>query len=147
MVKVKESLASHASFSHNLQTMASYMNQIRPGVPDANRVRSDAKQAFDKSLKDEEVIEKKVKDWTAKNRKWLRQRKKDKSKENGEPVKMTENNSGKANGLMNFARDLKPDKNLKNDGDLTAMRQWKQSMIRYTNYIRRDCEMTPGVVF
>ena len=48
---------------------------------------------------------------------------------------------------MNFARDLKPDKNLKNDGDLTAMRQWKQSMIRYTNYIRRDCEMTPELYF
>ena len=48
---------------------------------------------------------------------------------------------------MNFARDIKPDKNLKNYGDLTAMRQWKQSMIRYTNYIRRDCEMTPELYF
>ena len=27
------------------------------------------------------------------------------------------------------------------------MRQWKQSMIRYTNYIRRDCEMTPELYF
>merc|ERR1712030_114175 len=62
------------------------------------------------------------KDWTATNRKWLRQRRKDKNKEKGEPVKTTENNSGKANWLMNFARDLKPDKNLKNDGDLIAVR-------------------------
>ena len=48
---------------------------------------------------------------------------------------------------MNFARDLKPDKNLKNYGDLTAIRQWKQSMIRYTNYIRRNCEMTNELYF
>ena len=93
--------------------MANYMMEIRQGVPEANKLRSDAKQAFEKSIKDEETIEKKVKDWTAKNRKWLRQRKKDKSKEKGEPVKTTENNIGKANWLMNFARDLKPDKNLK----------------------------------
>ena len=105
------------------------MMKIRQGVPEANKLRSDANQAFEKSIKDEETIEKKVKDWTAKNRKWLRQRKKDKSKEKGEPVKTTENNSGKANWLMNFARDLKPDKNLKNDGDLTAMKQWKQSIV------------------
>ena len=32
MVKVKESLASHASFSHNLQTMASYTNQMQIGL-------------------------------------------------------------------------------------------------------------------
>ena len=143
IVKVKESLKSHVDNSHNLQTMASYMKQIRPGVPEANRVRNDAKEAFEKSLKDELMIEKKVKDWTAKNKKWLRQRRKEKNKEKGEPAKTTEKNSGNPNWLMNFARDLKPDKNLKNDGDLTAMRQWKQSMIRYTNYIRRDCEMTP----
>ena len=46
--------------------MANYMMEIRQGVPEANKLRSDAKQAFEKSLKDEETIEKKVKDWTAK---------------------------------------------------------------------------------
>ena len=28
-----------------------------------------------------------------------------------------------------------------------AIRQWKQCMIRYTNYIRRDCPMTPELYF
>ena len=45
------------------------MKEIRPGVPEANRVRNDAKEAFEKSLKDELMIEKNVKDWTAKNKK------------------------------------------------------------------------------
>ena len=129
MVKVKSCLDSHSEFSHNLELMANYMMDIRPGVPEANQLRSDAKQALDKSIKDEETIEKKVKDWKAKNRKWLRQRKKDKNKEKVDQVKTTENNSVNARWMENFARELKPDKNLKNDGNLRAMKQWKQSMI------------------
>ena len=102
MVKVKESLKSHVDNSHNLKTMANYMTNIRPGVPETNRVRNDAKEAFEKSLKDELMIEKKVKDWTAKNKKWLRHRRKEKNKEKGEPAKTTEKNNGNPQWLMNF---------------------------------------------
>ena len=109
MVKVKSCLDSHSDFSHNLELMVNYMMDIRPGVPEANKLRSDAKQALDKSIKDEETIETKVKDWKAKNRKWLRQRKKDKNKEKVDQVKTSENNSGNALWMENFARDLKPD--------------------------------------
>ena len=147
MVKVKSCLDSHSEFSHNLELMANYMMDIRPGVPEANKLRSDAKQALDKSIKDEETIEKKVKDWKAKNRKWLRQRKKDKNKEKVDQVKTTENNSVNARWMENFARDLKPDKNLKKDGDLRAMKQWKQSMITYTGYIRKSFDLTPELYF
>ena len=86
---------------------------------------------------DEQAIEKKVKDWTAKNRNWLRNKRKEKKKETEESAKTTDS-GGKARWLESFARELKPDGNLKNDGDLTAMRAWKQSMIRYTNYIRKN---------
>ena len=137
MTKVKSSLASHGELSNNLQLMCSYMMDTRPNVPEANKLIKDAKTAFDKSINDEQAIEKKVKDWTAKNRNWLRNKRKEKKKETVESAKTTDS-GGKARWLETFARELKPERNLKNDGDLTAMRAWKQSMIRYTNYIRKN---------
>ena len=137
MTKVKSSLASHGELSNNLQLMCSYMMDTRPNVPEANKLIKDAKTAFDKSINDEQAIEKKVKDWTAKNRNWLKNKRKEKKKETVESAKTTDS-GGKARWLETFARELKPERNLKNDGDLTAMRAWKQSMIRYTNYIRKN---------
>ena len=36
------------------------MMEIRQGIPEANKLRSDVKQAFEKSIKDEEAIKKKL---------------------------------------------------------------------------------------
>ena len=129
MDKVKASLASHADFSNNVQLMCSYMMETRPTVPEANKLINDAKTAWDKSVNDEQTIEKKVKDWTTKNRNWLRNKRKEKKKDRVQQAKTTES-GGNARWLETFARELKPEGNLKNDGDLTAMRAFKQSMIR-----------------
>ena len=147
MDKVKASLASHADFSNNVQLMCSYMMETRPTVPEANKLINDAKTAWDKSVNDEQTIEKKVKDWTTKNRNWLRNKRKEKKKDTVQPEKTTDS-WGKARWFETFTRELKPDRNLKNDGDLTEMRAWKQSIIRYTNYIRTtDFEMGPELYF
>ena len=135
MTKVKFTLAFHTEFSNNIQLMCGYMMQTRDNIPQVGKIISDAKIAFDKSEKDEQIIEKKVNDWTAKNKKWLRGKGKKKKKESG--AKTTEKESN-TRWLETFAKELKPEGNLKNDGDLTAMRAFKQSMIRYTNYIRKN---------
>ena len=108
--------------------------QTRDNIPEASKIIRDAKIALDKFEKDEQVIEKKVSDWTAKNLKWLRGKRKEKKKESG--TKTTEKESN-TRWLETFAKELKPEGNLKNDGDLTAMPAFKQAMIRYTNYIRK----------
>ena len=145
MTKVKSTLASHTEFSNNIQLMCGYMMQTRDNIPQAGKIISDAKIAFDKSEKDEQIIEKKVNDWMAKNKKWLRGKRKEKKKESG--AKTTEKESN-TRWLETFAKELKPEGNLKNDGDLTAMRAFKQSMIRYTNYIKKNnFEMGPELYF
>ena len=83
MTKVKSALASHGEFSNNLQLMCNYMMETRNNVPQASKLISDAKIAFDKSINDEQMIEKKVKDWTTKNKNWLRNKRKEKKKETG----------------------------------------------------------------
>ena len=70
-------------------------------------------------------MKRKSKTGQPKKRNWLRNKRKEKTTDSG----------GKARWLETFARELKPDRNLKNDGDLAEIRVWKQSMIRYTNYI------------
>ena len=135
MTKVKSNLTSHEELTNNIQLMCGYMMQTRDSIPQAGKIISDAKIALDKSEKDEQVIEKKVSDWQAKNKKWLRGKGKKKKKEAG--TKTTEKESN-TRWLETFAKELKPEGNLENDGDLTAMRAFKQSMIRYTNYIRKN---------
>ena len=56
------------------------------------------KTAFDKSINDEQTIEKKVKDWTAKKRNWLKNKRKEKKKETVESAKTTDS-GGKLGGL------------------------------------------------
>ena len=118
MTKVKSTLASHTEFSNNIQLMCGYMMQTRDNIPQAGKIISDAKIAFDKSEKDEQIIEKKVSDWQAKNKKWLRGKGKKKKKESG--AKTTEKESN-TRWLETFAKELKPEGNLKNYGDLTSM--------------------------
>ena len=119
-------MEAHTEFSHNLGLMSSYIMDIRPEVPvESDQLKRDAKEALDKTTKDEKVVRDKVATWKRNNRKWLlRPKKKEKSKERGESSK-TDNNSGKARWLENLARDLKPSSNLKDDGDLRAMKLWK----------------------
>ena len=49
--------------------------------------------------------------------------------------------------MENLARDLKPSTNLKDDGDLRSMKQWKQSMQTYTGYIRKEFHLTPDLYY
>ena len=100
---------------------------------------------MEKSVKDEEAMEDKVATWKSTNRKWLR--KKTKAKEKGEPVKADNPNGNRTRWLENFARDLKPDSTLKDDGDLSAMKQWKRSMETYTGYIKKEFDLTPELYY
>ena len=115
---------------------------VKPGVESCKK---DAKDALEKVLKDEETVEDKVATWRRTNRKWLQ--KKTKAKEKGEPVKTDNPNGNRTRWLENFARDLKPDSTLKDDGDLTAKKQWKQSMQTYTGYIRKEFDLTPELYY
>merc|ERR1712208_126462 len=68
MTKVRSDLALHGEFSNNLQLMCKYMMETRNNVPQASKLINDAKAAFNKSINDEQAIEKKVKDWTTKSK-------------------------------------------------------------------------------
>ena len=89
--------------------MASYMMDISLEVAvESDKLKKDAKEALEKSTKDEKVVVDKVATWKKNDRKWLlRPKKKEKSKERGESIK-TDNQSGsRACWLENLARDLK----------------------------------------
>ena len=122
--------------------MASYIIDIRKEVPlEADQLKKDAKEELDKSTKDDKVLRDTVSSWKRDNRKWLMlHRKCEKSKERGEPSKT---NSGKDRWLENLARDLKPTTNPRDDGDLKAMKSWKQAMQTYTEYIKKEFELAP----
>ena len=115
MKKIKTFMEAQTLFSHNLGLMASYIIDIRKEVPlEADHLKKDAKEELDKSTKDDKVLRDTVSSWKRDNRKWLmRPRKCEKSKERGEPSKT---NSGKDSWLENLVRDLKPTKNLRDDG-------------------------------
>ena len=107
MTKVKSNLTSHEELTNNIQLMCGFMMQTRGNIPQAGKIISDAKMALDKSEKDEQVIEKKVSDWQAKNKKWLRGKKgKKKNKESG--TKTTEKESN-TRWLETFAKELRPE--------------------------------------
>ena len=95
MKKVKLYMEAHSEFSHNMGLMASYIMDIRPEVAvESDKLKRDAKEALEKSTKDEKVVGDKVATWKKNNRKWLlRPKKKEKSKERGESLK-TDNKSG-----------------------------------------------------
>ena len=83
-------MEAHSEFSHNLGLMASYIMDIRPEVAvESDKLKRDAKEALDKTTKDEKVVRDKVATWKRNNRKWLlRPKKKEKSKERGESMKL-----------------------------------------------------------
>ena len=123
--------------------MCNYIMDVKPGVESCKK---DAKEALEKSLKDEQSVEEKVDTWKKKNRGWLRKR--TKAKEKGEPVKTTVNpNGNRTRWLESFAKDLKPASNLKDDGDLTVMKQWKMQMQTYTSYIQKEFEVSPELYY
>ena len=93
MNKVNSALTSHGEFSNNLQLMCKYMMETRNNVPQASKLINDAKAAFDKSINDEQAIEKKVKDWTTKNKNCLRNKRKKKKKETGAKTTEREGNT------------------------------------------------------
>ena len=68
---------------------------------------------MEKSLKDEQNVEDKVDTWRRTNRSWLR--KKTRVKEKGELAKSDNPNGNRTRWLENFAKDLKPASNLKDD--------------------------------
>ena len=72
------------NFPHKLGLMANYIMNVRSGVAvESCKLKRDAKEALDKSVKDEEAVEEKVATWKRTNRKWLPPKKKDKTKEKG----------------------------------------------------------------
>ena len=56
--------------------MASYIVEYRPGVAtETDRIKREAKEALEKSVKDEEELEEKISAWRRANKKWLRHKK------------------------------------------------------------------------
>ena len=91
---------------------------------DKDNLRKDAKEELDKATRDDKALKEKVSVWRRVNRKWLvKPKKKEEIKDKGEPTKPQ---SEKDRWLETFARDLKPVNNLQDDGDLRAMKAWKQ---------------------
>ena len=72
MKKVEVYMENHSEFSHNLGLMASYIMNIRPEISvEFDKLRRDAKEALDKTTKDEKVVRYKVATWKKNNRKCL----------------------------------------------------------------------------
>ena len=97
-------------------------------------------------MTDEEELEEKVSAWRKANKKWLRYKKKDKTKEKVETVKV-DNPGGRSRWIENLARDLKPSFHLSDDGDLKNMKIWKQAMQTYTGYLRKDIDIMPDLYY
>ena len=123
MAEVKASLKEHSELSYQMGLMCNYIMNVKSGVESCKK---DAQEALEKSLKDEQTVEDKVDTWRRTNRSWLR--KKTRAKEKGEPVKTDNPNGNRTRWLENFAKDIKPASNLKDDGDLTVMKQRKMQM-------------------
>ena len=144
MSKIKLQLEAHREFSHEIGLMASYIVECRPGVAtETDKIKREAKEALDKSVKDEEELEEKIIVWRRANKKWLRHKKKDKAKEKVETVKV-DNPGGKSRWIENLCRDLKPSFHLSDDGDL---KNKKQAMQTYTGYLRKDMDITPELYY
>ena len=112
---------------------------------DNDSLRKDVKEELDKATRDDKALKEKVSVWRRVNRKWLvKSNKKEETKDKGEPTKP---GSGKDRWLETLARDLKPVTNLQDDGDLRAMKAWKQQMMTYTSYIKKEFQLTPGLFY
>ena len=126
--------------------MANYILDCRPGVAiERDKLKRDAREALNKSVKDEEDLEEKMSTWKKSNRKWLRPKKKDKTKEKVETVKVDNSGGSRSRWIENLARDLKPSVNLKDDGDLKSMKLFKQAMQTYTGHVKKDIDLTPDL--
>ena len=91
--KIKLQMEAHREFSNQLGLMANYIIECRPGVPiKLDKLKKDAMEALNKVEKDEADLEEKMDTRRRSNRKWLRPKKKDKTKEKVETVKV--DNSG-----------------------------------------------------
>ena len=108
-------------------------------------LKIDAREALNKVEKDEADLEEKMDTWRKSNRKWLRPRKKDKTKEKVETVKVDNSGGSRSRFIESLARDLMLGVNLKDDGDLKSMKLFKQAMQTYTGYLRKDIDLTPDL--
>ena len=117
--------------------MCGFMIETRSNLPNAPKIINEAKVALEKAEKDEQSIEKLMSDWQSKNKKWKRGKRG--KKKNKEPsTKMTDTESGNIRWLETFAKQLKSEGTLSNDGDLTNMKAFKVAMFRWTDYIKRQ---------
>ena len=123
--------------------MANYILDCRPVAIESDILKRDAREALNKVVKDEEDLEEKMDTWRRSNRKWLRPKKKDKTKEKVETVKVDNSGGSISRFIESLVRDLKPGVHLKDDGDLKSMNLFKQAMQTYTGYIRKDIDLTP----
>ena len=65
MAKVKASLEEHSELSYQMGLMCNYIMDVKPGVESCKK---DAKEALEKSLKDEQSVEDKVDTWRRTNK-------------------------------------------------------------------------------
>ena len=77
MDQIKQQIKEHRTFSHEIGCMASYGVECRPGVEtEGDKIKKEAQEALEKSVKDEEELEEIVSAWKRANKKWLKCRKK-----------------------------------------------------------------------
>ena len=70
MDQIKQQIKEHRTFSHEIGCMASYIVECRPGVAtEGDKIKTEAQEALDKSVKDEEELEEKVNAWKRANKK------------------------------------------------------------------------------
>ena len=76
MDQMKQQIKEHRAFSHEIRCMASFIVECRPEVAtQGDKIKEEAQEALEKSVKDEEELEEKVNAWKRANKKWLKRKK------------------------------------------------------------------------
>ena len=146
---MKKKVKEHFNVTHEIGCMASFIVRTRPEVPiQGDKIKEEAQAARDKCKKDEVETEEKVNQWKKNNRKWLKRKKKDRGKEKVEVSTGGENSGGaKARLLEKLYDNLKPNFLLSDDGNLQAKNTWRNSMEKYTGYLRECADITPTLYY
>ena len=115
--------------------MCGFLIDTRSNLPNALKIKEDAREALDKAEEAEKLIEKRVTEWQKENRKWIRGKKKKKPEQSNTTL---DTGGGNARWLESFAKQLQPQGTLKADGDLTKMKIFKAAMFTWMDYVRRE---------
>ena len=79
--KVKINRSGHEELIAQIRIMCGFIIDTRSNLPNAAKVKGEAREALDKAEEAEKLIEEREEQWQKDNRKWIRGRKKKKPEE------------------------------------------------------------------